>query len=852
MWLRPPAFTLERLGRPERPGTVVGGGTLQPRMDDRMRMNAGSRGTWGGLILGLGAWMVVGGGLVGAPPTASAGDDSVRLPDYFGFLPIEVYKLDNRIAGVITCELDGDKAEDIAVINNARSRIDLLLSGKKPSDEDGDAGDKKSKDVNEVVNDRRMRLVSLPVNKQVVSLQAGDFNGDGRADLVFFGLPSGLEIHLNKGNGKFGDVRKINVGDAIDTPGSLSVGDFDKDGRDDLALISKEEIVLIAQREKGKMSEPERLPHTLDNPRMVKLVDLDGDGTLDLVMLNGGAEDSIRARFNSGKGIFGPEERLAVESLRAYAFGNVDAKPGQELSIIEQQSGRTRVLSLGVNDEEDGKRGRASFYPLPPGNPQGRAIDVGDLDGDGQVEVVATDPSKARLFLYKKSGAAGLGTGKVFPSLVGAGPIRVADVDGDKKAEVYVLSEKEKQIGRSTYSNGRLSFPAPLPTEGEPVALEVADLDGDKKPEVVYVTRGKSDTSTADAFVLRSLALDAAGKFTRQPLKVDLKGVGGVPPRLVVTDVNRDGQPDVIVFNPFGPPILLVGRKGEPPAPPSGGLGPLADVKPAGLTVADLDGPSLLVAQQGFARKIRLGDDGQWSVLDQFDSGRPSSQIQGVAALDTDGDGVKEIALLDRPSKSVLFLAKKEGTYTPAGKVSVGTFDDFERTIVADFDGDGTEDLLLADSARFAVISTGQKGRKFTTIASYESNRNEAKFGDLAVGDLNADTRADVVLTDIAEHFIEIATFEANQPDLTLGAAFKVFEKKGSGRRNLGDLIEPRDMTLGDVDGDGRTDLILIVHDRVLVYRQDPGPEDPKAKAKAKNDEKPKTDAAAVKAAGGQ
>ncbi len=415
-----------------------------------------------------------------------------------------------------------------------------------------------------------MRLVSLPVNKQVVSLQTGDFNGDGRADLVFFGLPSGLEIHHNKGNGKFGDVKKINVGDAIDTPGMLSVGDFDKDGRDDLALITKDEIVLIAQREKGKMSEPERLPHTLDNPRMVKLVDLDGDDALDLVMLNGGAEDSIRARFSAGKGVFGPEERLAVESLRAYAFGDVDTKPGQELSIIEQQSGRTRVLSLGINDEEDGKRGRASFYPLPPGNTQGRAIAVGDLDGDGQVEVVATDPSKAQLFLYKRSGAAGLGTGKAFPSLVGGGPVRVADVDGDKKAEVYVLSEKEKQIARSTLANGRLSFPAPLPTEGEPVAFEVADIDGDKKPEVVYVTRGKSETSTADTFTLRALALDAAGKFAKLPLKVDLKGIGGVPPRLVVTDVNRDGQPDVIVFNPFGPPTLLVGRKGDAPVPSTG------------------------------------------------------------------------------------------------------------------------------------------------------------------------------------------------------------------------------------------------------------------------------------------
>ncbi len=50
---------------------------------------------------------------------------------------------------------------------------------------------------------------------------------------------------------------------------------------------------------------------------------------------------------------------------------------------------------------------------------------------------------------------------------------------------------------------------------------------------------------------------------------------------------------------------------------------------------------------------------------------------------------------------------------------------------------------------------------------------------------------------------------------------FKVFEEKSF--RDRDSLVEPRDLALGDVDGDARTDLILIVHDRVLVYREDPG-----------------------------
>ena len=41
-------------------------------------------------------------------------------------------------------------------------------------------------------------------------------------------------------------------------------------------------------------------------------------------------------------------------------------------------------------------------------------------------------------------------------------------------------------------------------------------------------------------------------------------------------------------------------------------------------------------------------------------------------------------------------------------------------------------------------------------------------------------------------------------------------------------MVEPRDQVIGDVDGDGREDLVLIAHDRILVLRQDPGTPDKK------------------------
>jgi hypothetical protein len=298
---------------------------------------------------------------------------------------------------------------------------------------------------------------------------------------------------------------------------------------------------------------------------------------------------------------------------------------------------------------------------------------------------------------------------------------------------------------------------------------------------------------------------------------------------VTVFDINRDGQPDILVFDLFGPPLLLLGRAGEPPAPAAGGLGPLADASPAGLSITNLDGPSLVIAQQSFARNLLLDKDGHWIVQDQFDSGRPSGQVQGVAAIDLDGDGVKEIAMLERTSKSLLFLAKKDGAYQPSGKLSVGPFDDFKGMFVTDLNGDGREDLLLAGTSRFGVVLAGQRGQKLKTLASYESPRTDARFGDLIIGDMNADGQADIVLTDILDHFVEIATFDG-QSELTRAAAFKIFERKA--RRTL--EAEPRDLAIGDIDGDGRTDLILIAHDRVLVYRQDPGKEKEKEKEPVK------------------
>ena len=541
-----------------------------------------------------------------APALAGAADEP-RLADYFGFLPLEVYKLDTRIGNLLIRDLDGDKVDDIAVANNARSRIDLLLSGKKPGDGgggDNPAAEKKDRDVNQVGNDRRMRLVSIPVNKAVISLQAGDFDGDGRVDLVYFGEPAGIEILPNRGDGRFGEPKRINVGEAVEAPGALSVGDFDKDGRDDLALLTSGEdemILILPEARAARWASPSGCRTRRANPRMVKL-----GRPRRRRRGRPGHPRTAATRTRSASASPGAREAATLRARAAVRHRapaglrlrqRSTASPGSELLTIEAQSGRVRVhvARRRPRTTTPPSAPQLLFYPLPQGNDaQGRSLDLGDLDGDGLIPTSSPPTRPMPEFFVHPPIRKGTGLGasqSLTRTSSAARPVKLWPTStATSKAEVYVLSEQgEADRHRSVLRRRSVnSFPVALAHWGASRSRStVADLDGDGKPEVVYVTRdkaerlhGRASTPCGRCAVEKARASSSRSKAGAS---VDSRchcSASMTPPTDRQMARRRPRRPARLpgVSTSSGPQgTCCIGRPGnEPPAPASGGgLGPL-------------------------------------------------------------------------------------------------------------------------------------------------------------------------------------------------------------------------------------------------------------------------------------
>jgi hypothetical protein len=138
--------------------------------------------------------------------------------------------------------------------------------------------------------------------------------------------------------------------------------------------------------------------------------------------------------------------------------------------------------------------------------------------------------------------------------------------------------------------------------------------------------------------------------------------------------------------------------------------------------------------------------------------------------------------------------------------------------------GSGREDILLFDGEKFAVVSRPSTGRlpRLAKRFTYETRIKEGAYAGFAAGDLNSDGRPEIALVEYKGDHLEILALCDDWRPLA-AMRFKVFEKKSYRRQRSASKAEaePRELAIADVTGDGKEDLIAVIHDRIIVYPQD-------------------------------
>jgi len=108
---------------------------------------------------------------------------------------------------------------------------------------------------------------------------------------------------------------------------------------------------------------------------------------------------------------------------------------------------------------------------------------------------------------------------------------------------------------------------------------------------------------------------------------------------------------------------------------------------------------------------------------------------------------------------------------------------------------------------------------EFSELDGYETPIKDGRLNDVISGDLNNDKRKDLVFLEGARNYVDLVMFEPPH-QLVPANRWPVFEERTfRSRRN--DLSEPREAVIADVTGDGKNDLVVLVHDRILVYPQE-------------------------------
>ncbi len=659
-----------------------------------------------------------------------------------------------------------------------------------------------------------------------LGIVTGDLDGDGKTDVV--NITNGLlGVHRNTSTiGVVSFAYSPGPWSGVSSPAAATIGDFDRDGKLDLAVVLNvsgtgsvtpdpgPNTVLVFRNTSALGSISFDSPYCLvtgNGPMNISTGDYNGDGRPDLGVTNNGSNTiSIFSNTgNMGTISFAPKVDFSTGSqpscLRTGDF-NDDGK--QDLAVSYSN---TNTVSVFKNITTSGALTFAPMLDFTIAQ-SSQDILIGDLDGDSKSDIAAFCGNTLTILRNNSTSATISFDPEIdFTTTCGFGSI--GDIDGDNKPDIATVYPAIGTgfnciyVQRNTSSPGSISFQSiglnNQASNPRDVSINDFDCDGKADLAIISYTTNNIDGTSAAFRVVRNMQVCPATTITSfSPMS------GPIGTSVTITGTNFDSTPsNNIIF--FGATKATV---------TSGSTTSLNVSVPFGASYQPISVTKLSTGLTAFTSKSFNvtfpcgGVINQSSLTPKVDFATGTTPFS-VATGDLDNDGKPDLAVVNVGSATVSVYRNigVSGTISYAPKVDFITGSQPYSVSITDYNGDGKLDLAVANynSATVSIfMNTCTTGTiSFSPKVDFASNSGPSS---IISNDFDGDGKTDIATANGASTSISI--LRNNGALGIISFAPKVDFTTGT---------VPYVLSSGDIDGDGKVDIAVANHNSnsVSIYR---------------------------------